>query len=147
MGNIATFPQIDERHSTENLRILERLDNRGGLHFEDFVLRECKKAGFNAKRTPESGDGGVDIVLMNDLDEVTHLIQCKQTSNPTKPLSEKSGIVKDYLRAHHNWGAQKAIFVAITNAERFDLTSRKILNKGSAVVIERGQILRFCYYL
>ncbi|MBO7332226.1 MAG: restriction endonuclease [Alphaproteobacteria bacterium] len=51
-----------------------------GEDFEDFIMDILKKKGFKVKKTPKTGDQGVDLIVRAGTDKIA--IQCKFYSQP-----------------------------------------------------------------
>jgi hypothetical protein len=64
-----------------------------GYEFEREVAHVFERMGYNARVTPKSGDGGIDIIL--EKDACRFAVQCKHHSKPVgpSPVRELMGVV------------------------------------------------------
>jgi hypothetical protein len=64
-----------------------------GYEFEKEVAHVFERMGYNARVTPKSGDGGIDIIL--EKDACRFAVQCKHHSKPVgpSPVRELMGVV------------------------------------------------------
>lgn len=79
----------------------ERLTGRG---FELEVTNLLNRAGYHARLTPASGDGGVDIVLGDGT-----IVQCKAHRAPASP-----GVVRELYGALIHQNAPKAMLISLS---------------------------------
>ena len=79
----------------------ERLTGRG---FEIEVTNLLSRAGYHARLTPASGDGGVDIVLGDGT-----IVQCKAHRAPVSP-----GVVRELYGALIHQSAPKAMLISLS---------------------------------
>ena len=134
-GGPATPGNGDDR-----TRDLALVDERGSSHLEAWVESELRREGVNVAGTPQSGDGGADVIVRDRAGTITHIIQCKHTIHPDRPVPESTGILRDLQRAGTRWGAPGSRFVAVTNAREFAPAVRSALVDAGALVIERENL-------
>lgn len=83
----------------------EGLTGRG---FEIEVANLLNRAGYQARLTPASGDGGVDIVLGDGT-----IVQCKAHRAPASP-----GVVRELYGALTHQNARKAILISLSGVTK-----------------------------
>jgi HJR/Mrr/RecB family endonuclease len=97
--------------------LLNEIDRAEYLGLEEFVRDIVIAQGLAATLTRSTGDGGADIVIRNELDEIKYLIQCKHANKIDVPID--AGLVQDAKRVRENWRAEGATVVGVTNAKAF----------------------------
>ena len=97
--------------------LLNEIDRGGYLGLEEFVRDMVLAQGPSGTLTRSTGDGGADIVVRNELEEIKYLIQCKHTNKVDVPID--AGLVQDAKGVRENWRAAEATVVGITNAKWF----------------------------
>lgn len=117
---------------------LQTIDDRGAIYLEDWIKKQCKKAGLTVEGTETTGDGGVDLIIRNKNGDITHLIQCKHTGAIKSPVD--GGIIIDLSRAAKNWNAPQAQFVAVTNANSFSPKATELLKQSNSLIITRKEL-------
>jgi len=144
----ADFPTGETGHSGDSdgkgdptePDLLSRIDARGPLHLEEWVVATCRRKGLNVVTTPRTGDGGADVVVRGPDGRPTHLIQCKHTTSVRKPVD--GGILGDAMRVRANWAAPDAIFVGVTNGVTFTREVRRVLVGPDNILVERASLPR-----
>lgn len=81
------------------------LDSLEGEEFEELCAAYFEALGYTVDLTPQSGDGGIDLVLSRD--GALAIVQCKRTR---KSVGEP--IVRDLFGALHHTGADEAFLCA-----------------------------------
>ncbi len=94
-----------------------RLDGYDPIRFEGWVRDKLIEGDLQAKLTQKSGDAGADIIVRDAVGAITHIVQCKHTAYPDRPVD--SGIADDLIRARLAWKAPQAILLGVTNARSF----------------------------
>ena len=89
-------------------------------HFEPYVIQRLQRVaseqGFLVRATPESYDGGADIIIETLDGQIVALIQCKHVSSEDKTPQD---IVSDLERAVANYDCIKPVMkIGITNASK-----------------------------
>lgn len=79
-----------------------------GRRFEIEVSNLLNHAGYQARLTPASGDGGVDIVLGDGT-----IVQCKAHRAPTSP-----GVVRELYGALIHQNAPKAMLISLSGVTK-----------------------------
>jgi HJR/Mrr/RecB family endonuclease len=128
----------EETSSAASSSLLARIDAMTPLAFEDWVTRIAIDQGLIARTTKQSGDGGVDIVVRDAMDRITHLVQCKHTSRPHNEID--GGLSFDLGRMRQIWKAPDAAIVGVTNASRFSMGVQKLAASQSARLVARPDL-------
>jgi hypothetical protein len=97
--------------------IVREIDRSGYLGLEEFVRDRLLAEGLNANLTYRTGDGGADIVVRDETDQIVYLVQCKHTANIEQPID--AGMIEDAKRVRENWRAPEAVVVGVTNAKKY----------------------------
>jgi restriction endonuclease Mrr len=77
--------QLD-REQRQKLTDLRNIRKLTGYEFEDLVARILRRIGYSAKRTPGSGDGGIDIEAISKEGERV-VVQCKNHGDAVGPAA------------------------------------------------------------
>jgi HJR/Mrr/RecB family endonuclease len=99
--------------------------------FEAWVANECRQAGLIVKNTPESWDGGADIIIESIDGDIVGIIQCKHTQSEEAPYTA----VSDLIRACNSYSAKSAKMIAITNANRFNAAAEDIAKQNTKIIL------------
>ncbi|MDO8963933.1 MAG: restriction endonuclease [Coriobacteriia bacterium] len=84
---------------------VERMYEMTGDEFEELCADYFEAIGYTVDFTPQSGDGGVDLILTRDGELI--VVQCKQTRKPAG-----QPIVRDLFGAMHHAGADACVVCA-----------------------------------
>ena len=108
----------------------ERLTGRG---FEIEVTNLLNRAGYHARLTPASGDGGVDIILGDGT-----IVQCKAHRVPASP-----GVVRELYGALTHQNAPKAMLISlngVTNGVHSFIKGKPITvwDKANLIALQRA---------
>lgn len=98
---------------------LQFIDQSNGRMFERIVAELYKKMLYKTTKTPDSNDGGVDVVALSEVND-NLLIQCKKTSKICQAMNQ-NGIKEVYSAApqyEKDYGC-KFKKIVITNAAKF----------------------------
>jgi SNF2-related domain/Restriction endonuclease len=97
--------------------ILGEIDKMGYIGLEEYIRDLLIAEGLDANLTRHTNDGGADIVVRDELGEITYLIQCKHTTNVDLPMD--AGLLEDCRRVRENWKAPQAVVIGVSNAKKF----------------------------
>jgi hypothetical protein len=100
----ATARREANRHRNLTYR-LDAMDDMTGEEFEQLCGDYFAALGYTVDFTPQSGDGGIDLILTRD--RTLGVAQCKRTR---KPVGEP--VVRDLFGALHHTGADEAFLCA-----------------------------------
>ena len=78
-----------------------------GIEFEKEMADQFRRLGYLVEQTRATGDGGIDLILTDDLGEKT-VVQCKAHKKQVGP-----SVVRDLYGAMHDFGARNAILVSL----------------------------------
>lgn len=112
---VSVFTGSNGQRSSDE--ILREIDQSGYLGLEEFVRDQLLAEALSANLTRNTGDGGADIVVKDELGQIVYLIQCKHTTNIDTPLD--AGLLEDARRVRTNWRAENAVVIGVSNAKRF----------------------------
>lgn len=75
---------------------LDEIDKMDGFDFEAYITNVYKALGYNACKTPDSGDFGADVIAKKGNEVIA--IQCKRYNSPVgiKAVQEVVGSLKYY---------------------------------------------------
>lgn len=120
---------------------LDGIDRSGYLGLEEFIRDRLLSQGMSANLTKRTGDGGADIVVRDELGEITHLLQCKHTTDINQPMD--GGLLVDARRVAQNWKSPGAIVVGLSNAMRFAPRVIEGFKSLNGRLIGREELARF----
>ena len=118
----------------------KKIDQLNWEEFENWVIDQAHKSGdWTTDRTPQSGDGGVDVILKHISRTRTQvLVQAKHTTKPKKRIGTKA--VSDLLRAQHRYHIDRPLLVAITNALEFTDRARNLASRHDVLLVDRDKL-------
>ena len=120
---------------------LTQFDEMDWHSFEEWVLTRLKDRGYQASRTPKTGDGGADGVFVKfGGDDRPGLVQCKHTTIPGLVQDDKA--VLDLVRARDRYGLKNPRLVAITNAAQFSRLAQSTAGIEGVELIARADLAR-----
>ena len=136
----ADFADVLANDSSEQRakNIINEIDRSGYLGLEEFVRDRIIDEGFSAVLTRSTGDGGADIVVRNEIGEITYLVQCKHTNNIDVPIN--AGLIEDAKRVRENWMASGAIVIGVTNARAFTPSVVAEFDRIKGRLVARGDL-------
>lgn len=108
-------------------------DNLTGRGFEIEVTNLLNRAGYRARLTPASGDGGVDIVLGDGT-----IVQCKAHRAPASP-----GVVRELYGTLTHQNAPKALLISrsgVTNGVHSFIQGKPIMvwDTANLIALQKG---------
>jgi HJR/Mrr/RecB family endonuclease len=110
--------------------------------FEEWVLQRLKERGYQANRTPRSGDGGADGVFLKfGPNGGAGLIQCKHTGNPD--LVQDDTAIRNLIEARSRYALKHPRLIAITNAKRFSMLAQSKAAMEGVDLFTRADLLTF----
>lgn len=85
---------------------LSKIDKMNGYEFEEYLFHLFKESGYKVKRTPKSGDYGVDLVLINPDNKEKIAVQAKR-------YKKKVGVsaIQQVVGGMKYYGCEEAIVV------------------------------------
>jgi HJR/Mrr/RecB family endonuclease len=136
----ADFADVLAKDTSEDQQenIVKGIDRSGYLGLEEFVRDKIIDQGLHAVLTRSTGDGGADIVVRNEIGDITYLVQCKHTNNIDVPID--AGLVQDARRVRENWRATGAIVIGVTNAKAFTPSVVEEFGKINGRLVARGDL-------
>ncbi|MGC9195375.1 MAG: restriction endonuclease [Syntrophobacteraceae bacterium] len=118
---------------SSNLSVeLEDIDRMNPIQFENWVMTKLAGYGFNAKRTPASGDARADGIVVNRSTGLQIIIQCKHRQNRCCDDSP----IDDLLRARTRYDVSDALLVAFSNG-RFSTKANNRAKSYGIILIGR----------
>lgn len=117
---------------------LDRIDLMEPIEFENWVLNQMVKKGFDIKKTPVTGDKGADgIAIPREPNKPAILIQCKHTQG-----GRRIGIaaVDEIITAQQSYSDQYpgADLMVVTNAKGFENSAKNKAKKNNVRLISRN---------
>ena len=117
---------------------LNRIDLMEPIEFENWVLNQMLKKGFDIKKTPVTGDKGADgIAIPREPNKPAILIQCKHTQG-----GRRIGVaaVDEIITAQRSYSDQYpgADLMVVTNAKGFDNSAKNKAKKNNVRLISRN---------
>ena len=105
-------------------QVKSNINYKKGLKFENFCFQKLRSQGWQVKRTPVSGDQGVDLIA--SIDDLRLCIQCKDHQ---KAIGNKA--VQEVYAGKKYWSGTHAILISRSGftkaAQKLALSSKVIL--------------------
>ena len=120
---------------------LDWIDSSNGRMFECIIERLYANKNYVAEKTPDTNDGGVDVVALDRNGGLNFLIQCKKTASYTKAIGQ-SGIKEVYtaVPGYERKYGRKFNKIVITNAEKFTSGAIKLAEETNVELIGRKEL-------
>jgi len=112
------------------------IDRMDPAQFEEWALQRMAVLGYRLNRTPVTGDGGADGVLVHGATKERIIIQCKHRQ---PDASCDDAAIDDLLRARARYGGADRL-IALTNATGFSAVARQRAAAVDVVLVARGQV-------
>ena len=127
------FNQVLEKKQNNGNVELEQSAIKTGIDYENYIETLLKNKGFVVKRTPKSGDQGVDLIVEGNNNRIA--IQCKFYSKPVgnKAVQEVSA-GKDYYNC--------ALGCVVSN-NSFTPSARKLANSLEITLLNNDAIIDY----
>ncbi len=122
---------------SDNSVLLDDIDAMEPIQFENWVLEQLKKNGFEISRTPRSYDGGGDGIAKSRRTGSKLIIQCKHTQSNT--LCDEAAVT-DLVRARTAYGGEGRKYLAITNARDFSKRAHKMAAEEKIRLVSRADL-------
>lgn len=104
-------------HKDDNSVTFAEMSQFTAKQFESYVIQHLQRTAsiynWHVRSTPNSWDGGADVVVETNSGEILAVIQCKHSSNPEAVTTGSD----DIRRAIHSYNLKRGIGVVITNAK------------------------------
>ena len=109
---------------SNEIQIKSNINYQKGLNFENYCFQKLQSQGWQVKKTPVSGDQGVDLIA--SIDDIRLCIQCKDHK---KPIGNKA--VQEVYAGMKYWLGTHAILISRSgftkSAQNLALSSKVIL--------------------
>lgn len=130
-----------KQNETKDYVDLEWIDNSNGRMFERIIEKLYTTKNYRAEKTPDSNDGGVDVVVLDMNGNSNFLIQCKKTHTYTKAMGQ-AGIKEVYaaVPGYETKYGCKFQKIVITNAEKFTSGAVQLAKETNVELITRKDI-------
>lgn len=113
---------------------LNKIDNFKGEEFEDYLYYIYKQHGYKVKKTPRTGDFGVDLILIDRSGEKIAIQAKRWKSN----VGVKA--VQEIVAGRIHYNCDRA--VVVTNSY-FTKAAIKLANSNNVELVNRDQISKF----
>ena len=132
---------VADPHAVQGID-MDAVDKLTPLNFEALINELYRAMGKQVERTPESHDGGADLVVLpRDPQDEGLLIQCKHTIN-FETVQNKSGvseIISARAQYQREYDMSFALAVA-TNAKAFSLPARQAAAEENVTLMTRSEL-------
>ena len=126
------YPKMQkELENTSSLKIKE--DIKTGEDFEDFIKEILQNKGLDVKKTPKTGDQGVDLIVKTDTAKIA--IQCKFYS---RPVGNKA--VQEVAAGKVFYCCNKAIVVS---NQSYTVSARKLAQNLDVALLNEKTLLSY----
>ena len=110
--------------------------------FEEWVLWQLGKSGYNTRCTPRSGDRGADGLAVSPVGDKQHtiIVQCKHTQ-PDATCGRAA--VEEVLRAIPHYEIRGTpIPMVVTNAANFSAEAKRLAREKGVRLVDRRNLTR-----
>ena len=124
------------------------LDTMGWREFEDWTAEQFTRAGYQASRTPRTGDAGADVILRPPVGSAARAVicQCKHRALGAGAMDEDA--VNEVLKAAEAYAGRYTwlidpVLVALTNG-RTTLTASRMAAEKGVILVDGTRIDGLC---